>query len=85
MRCIDCVVDSMTSAAARLDKVMATDAKGADKLDLTKWDFTEGVFISGVRPLLSNLEDPVLSIRAGSNTRKYLGAYQRWKSWADTS
>ena len=54
-----------------------------------------GVFTSGVWPLLSNLEDhelrrlaqalpaTVLSSRADSTTKKYLGAYQRWKTWAD--
>ena len=46
-------------------------------------------------PLLSNLEDPelrclaaalpavVLRSRADSTTKKYLGAYQRWKIWAE--
>ena len=46
-------------------------------------------------PLLSNLEDPelrrlakslpatVLRSRADSTTKKYLGAFQRWKIWAD--
>ena len=53
------------------------------------------VFTSGAWPLLSNLEDPelqrlaqalpatVLKSRADSTTKKYLGAYQRWKTWAD--
>ena len=54
------------------------------------------MFSTGVRPLLSNLEDPelqrlarelpsvVLSSRAYSTTKKYLGAYRRWKVWADS-
>ena len=54
------------------------------------------VFSTGVWPLLSNLEDPelqrlarelpavVLSSRADSTTKKYLGAYRRWKAWADS-
>ena len=56
---------------------------------------TAGVFTSGAWPLLSNLEDPelrrlaqalpatVLRSRADSTTKKYLGAYKRWKIWAD--
>ena len=53
---------------------------------------------TGVWPLLSNLVDPelqclarelpavVLSSRADSTTKKYmyLGAYRRWKAWADS-
>ena len=50
---------------------------------------------AGVWPLLKNLEDPelrrlaqslpatVLKSRADSTTKKYLGAYQRWKTWAE--
>ena len=58
--------------------------------------FSAGVFTSGAWPLLSNLEDPelrrlakalpatVLRSRADSSTtKKYLGAYQRRKTWAD--
>ena len=57
--------------------------------------FGPGVFTSGAWPLLSNLEDPelrrlaqalpatVLRSRADSTTKKYLGAYKRWKVWAD--
>ena len=53
------------------------------------------VFSSGVWPLLSNLEDPelrrlakalpatVLKCKADSTTKKYLGAFQRWKTWAE--
>ena len=53
------------------------------------------VFSSGVWPLLSNLEDPelrrlakalpatVLRCKADSTTKKYLGAFQRWKTWAE--
>eukprot|EP00731_Ephydatia_muelleri_P006914 Em0003g1162a len=60
-----------------------------------KKEIAEDVFASGVWPLLSNLEDPelrrlakalpatVLGSRADSTTKKYLGAYQRWKVWAD--
>ena len=54
------------------------------------------VFSTGVWPLLGNLEDPelqrlarelpavVLSSRADSTTKNYLGAYRRWKAWADS-
>ena len=50
---------------------------------------------AGVWPLLEDLEDPelrrlaqslpatVLRSRADSTTKKYLGAYQRWKTWAE--
>ncbi|KAL5502672.1 hypothetical protein EMCRGX_G009481 [Ephydatia muelleri] len=53
---------------------------------------TMDVFSSGVWPLLSNLEDPelrrlakalpatVLKCKADSTTKKYLGAFQRWKT-----
>ena len=54
------------------------------------------IFSSGVWPLLSNLEDPelqrlaqalpptVLMSRVDSTSKKYLGAYRRWKVWADS-
>ena len=57
--------------------------------------FNTGVFSAGAWPLLGNLEDPelrrlaqalpatVLRSRADNTTKKYLGAYQRWKSWAE--
>ena len=53
------------------------------------------MFSTGVWPLLDTLEDPelrplaqslpatVLRSRADSTTKKYLGAYQRWRTWAD--
>ena len=53
------------------------------------------VFSSGVWPLLSNLEDSelgqlakalpatVLKCKADSTTKKYLGAFQRWRTWAE--
>ena len=53
------------------------------------------VFSAGVWPLLGNLEDPelrrlaaglpavVMQSRADSTTKKYLGAFQRWKTWAE--
>ena len=53
------------------------------------------VFSSGVWPLLSHLDDPelrwlakalpatVLKCKADSTTKKYLGAFQRWKTWAE--
>lgn len=55
----------------------------------------EGVLSAGVWLLLGNLDYPelrwlasalpavVLSSRADSTTKKYLGAFQRWKAWAD--
>ncbi|KAL5497417.1 hypothetical protein EMCRGX_G013884 [Ephydatia muelleri] len=55
----------------------------------------EDVMGVGVWPLLKDLEDPelrrlaqslpatVLRSRADSTTKKYLGAYQRWKTWAE--
>ena len=57
--------------------------------------FNTGVFSAGAWPLLGNLEDPelrrlaqslpatVLRSRADSTTKKYLGAFQRWKTWAE--
>ena len=57
--------------------------------------FAAGVIRSGAWPLLSNLEDPelrrlakalptkVLRSKADNTTKKYLGAYQHWKTWAD--
>ena len=54
------------------------------------------IFSSSVWPLLSNLEDPELrrlaqalpatvrKSRADSTSKKYLGAYRRWKVWADS-
>eukprot|EP00731_Ephydatia_muelleri_P006495 Em0003g743a len=59
--------------------------------DACKQDYAD-VFSSGVWPLLSNLEDPelgrlakalpatVLKCKADSATKKYLGAFQRWKT-----
>lgn len=50
----------------------------------------------GVWPLLKDLEDPelrclaqslpatVLRSRADATTKNYLGAYRRWKTWAET-
>ena len=55
----------------------------------------EDVMGVGVWPLLKDLEDPelrrlaqslpatVLRSREDSTTKKYLGAYQRWKTWAE--
>ena len=57
--------------------------------------FNTGVFSAGAWPLLGNLEDPelrrlaqslpttVLRSRADSTTKKYLGAFRRWKTWAE--
>ena len=54
------------------------------------------VLVSGMWPLLSNHEDPelcrlaatlpatVLRIRVDSTTKKYIGAFKRWKTWADS-
>lgn len=54
------------------------------------------VLSAGVWPLLEDLEDPelqrlakellavVLRSRADGTTRKYLGAFQRWKVWANS-
>ena len=64
-------------------------------MQFTLFIFAAGVFTSGAWPLLSNLEDPelrslakalpktVLRSKADSTTKKYLGGYQRWKTWAD--
>ncbi|KAL5517290.1 hypothetical protein EMCRGX_G002814 [Ephydatia muelleri] len=58
-------------------------------------DLRVDVMSAGVLPLLKNLEDPelqriaqslpatVLRSRADSTTKKYVGAYQRWKTWAE--
>ena len=68
---------------------------GLPRLDLALKEKNEDIFSSGMWPLLSNLEDPelrrlaqalpatVLKSRADSNSKKYLGAYRRWKVWAD--
>eukprot|EP00731_Ephydatia_muelleri_P002572 Em0001g2572a len=57
--------------------------------------FKPDVMSAGVLPLLKNLKDPelqrlaqslpatVLRSRADFTTKKYLGAYQRWKTWAE--
>ena len=57
--------------------------------------YSVDVFSSGVWPLLSNLDDPelrqlakalpttVLKCKVDSTTKKYLGAFQRWKTWAE--
>ena len=57
--------------------------------------FKPDVMGAGVWPLLKDLEDPelrrlaqslpatVLRSRADSTTKKYLGVYQRWKTWAE--
>ena len=56
--------------------------------------YLEGVFSQGSWMLLNDLEDPELKIlasklpstilhsRADSTTKKYLGAFRRWKTWA---
>ena len=68
---------------------------GLTKLVICPSSLHKDVFTSGMWPLLSNLEDPelrrlamslpatVLRSRADSTTKKYLGAFQRWKIWAD--
>ena len=76
---------------------MAQAERGGGKaaFDRAKEALREDVFSSGVWPLLSNLEDPelrqrakalpatVLKCKADSTTKKYLGAFQRWKTWAE--
>ena len=56
--------------------------------------FDPDMLAAGVWPLLSNLEDPelrqlaevlpdtILRGKADSTTKKYLGAFRRWKQWA---
>ena len=71
--------------------------KGAGKeaLSHAKDAVEKDVMSAGVWPLLKDLEDPelrhlaqslpatVLKSRADSTSKKYLGAYQRWKTWAE--
>ena len=57
--------------------------------------FSPDILAAGVWPLMSNLEDPelqrlaaalpdtVLRGKADSTTKKYLGAFRRWKLWAE--
>ena len=71
------------------------DGPGKAALEGVKEALSEDVLTAGVWPLLRDLEDPelwrlaealpttVLSIRADSTTRKYLGAFKRWKLWAE--
>ena len=68
---------------------------GREALARAKEAAKEDVMGAGVWPLLKDLEDPelrrlaqslpatVLRSRADSTTKKYLGAYQRWKTWAE--
>ena len=91
----DKVADKVAAAAAAIGKGNSTSSSSKALLDRAAKELQEGVFTSGVWPLLSNLEDPelrrlaqalpatVLRSRADSTTKKYLGAYQRWKTWAD--
>ena len=68
---------------------------GGEQLEHARKEIAEDVFASGVWPLLSHLEDPelrrlakslpatVLRSRADNTTKKYLGAFQRWRIWTD--
>ena len=91
----DRLADKVTAAAVAIGKVEKTSSSSKALLDLAAKELEGGVFTSGAWPLLSNLEDPelrrlvkalpatVLRSKADSTTKKYLGAYQRWKIWAD--
>ena len=85
----------MATAMACMEKVDAKSSLSEERLDLALKEKNEDIFSSGMWPLLSNLEDPelrrlaqalpatVLKSRADSTSKKYLGAYRRWKVWAD--
>ena len=87
----------IAEAGLQLARVERGVADGAVKvaLDAAKEALTKDVLTAGVWPVLRNLEDPelqrlaealpttVLSSRADSTTKKYLGAFKRWKLWAE--
>ena len=88
-----CTCSSNTNS--RHDTIMA-GVLYANLMSCPSWFLPSvDVFSSGVWPLLSNLEDPelrrlakalpatVLKCKADSTTKKYLGAFQRWKTWAE--
>ena len=87
------IADRLSSASSSV--VRAERGGGKAAFDRAKEALREDVFSSGVWPLLSNLEDPelrrlakalpatVLECKADSTTKKYLGAFQRWKTWAE--
>eukprot|EP00731_Ephydatia_muelleri_P022352 Em0014g943a len=87
------IADRLNSASSSVAQAERGGGKAA--FDRAKEALREDVFSSGVWPLLSNLEDPelrqrakalpatVLKCKADSTTKKYLGAFQRWKTWAE--
>ena len=87
------VEDQFQSAAASISR--AEKGAGKEALSRAKESVEKDVMSAGVWPLLKDLEDPelrrlaqslpatVLRSRADSTSKKYLGAYQRWKTWAE--
>ena len=83
-------LETTSAAIARAER-----GEGKEALARAKEAAKEDVMGAGVWPLLKDLEDPelqrlaqslpatVLRSRADSTTKKYLGAYQRWKTWAE--
>ena len=54
----------------------------ADVLQSGIWDDLTGVSSPHLQSLVGELQDAVLSAKAASTTRKYMGAFNRWKRWA---
>ena len=83
------LADRVTTASSSVARVERGSGKAA--FDRAK----EILLSSGVWPLLSNLDDPelrrlakalpatVLKSKADSTIKKYLGAFQMWKTWAE--
>ncbi|KAL5484141.1 hypothetical protein EMCRGX_G020589 [Ephydatia muelleri] len=84
---------------ARNESTFRVETTSTCSKELLDWPVKDlhkgGVFTVRALPLLSNLEDPelrrlaqalpvtVLSSRADNTTKKYLCAYQQWKTWAN--
>ena len=83
-------LETTSAAIARAER-----GAGREALARAKEAAKEDVMGAGVWPLLKDLEVPELRrlaqslpatvprSRADSTTKKYLGAYQRWKTWAE--
>ena len=92
----DDVEDKLVQVQAHLGRVEAGEegTRSASALAKAKEAVKEDILSVGVLPLLRDSQDPdlrrlaaelpavVLDSRADSTTKKYLGAFQRWKTWA---
>ena len=54
----------------------------ADVLQAGKWQLLKDLEDPELRHLADVFPTTVLHSRANSSTRKYLGAFKRWKAWA---